>query len=71
MTDDIHWLIGENSEKARRAARLSPRELALKAGLPIDRTAQIEAGLVSATVEEIYALKMALEINIEDLYRRG
>ena len=70
MTDEVHWLIGENIADARTEAGLSSKELALKSGISAERVADIEAGIVRATAEELFAVATGLGIRVQDLYRR-
>lgn len=61
--------IGDQVAKIRKRNGLTIEELANKSGLNPLRVAQIEAGQVRATPDELYALKTALGVDLKDFYR--
>lgn len=61
--------IGDQIAKIRKMKGLTIEELAKKTGLYPLRVAQIEAGQVRATTDELYQIKTALGVDLKDLYR--
>lgn len=69
MCENINSLIGENIARLRKKSGLTVENLAELSGLRPLHLAQIEAGLATAGPEEIYALKLALKVEVKDFYR--
>lgn len=68
MENEINSMVGEKITEYRKIKGIDKATLSTLTGLPELRIAQIETGKVRATVEELYSLKTALDIDLAALY---
>lgn len=69
MVIGLTFKVGEAVRKLRLRADLPLEEVARRANIPLPRLARIEAGRAGANIDELFALKLALNISIQELLR--
>lgn len=69
MVSRLSFYIGDAIRKIRLKADLPLEDVARRAGIAIPRLAQIEAGAAATTLDELFALKLALNVSVQELLR--
>ena len=62
-------LVGERIKELRKQSTLSQEQLAVQAGLTTSYIGMLERGLKSPTVDTLEKIAIALEVEIEELFR--
>lgn len=66
--DEIVKALGENIKAAREKVQLTQEEVAKKAGISSNYFAKIERGEINTTVEKLYKIIKALNVDASDIF---
>lgn len=69
MGEGLKFQIGNAVRKLRLRADLPLEEVARRTAIPLPRLASIEAGRSTTTLDELFALKAALNVSVQELLR--
>lgn len=69
MAEGLRFRIGSAARKIRLRADLPIEEVARRAGIPLPRLADIESGRATTSFDELFALKLALNVSVQELLR--
>lgn len=64
---DLLKKFGTNLKKLRESKGLSQEELCFKSGLSKNQIGNIERGEVNTTLSSLYAISIALEMNLQEI----
>lgn len=69
MNKGLTFNIGLALRATRLRADLSIDEIAARTAIPVPRLARIESGRTTTTLDELFALKLALNVSVRELLR--
>lgn len=69
MAAGLTFGIGKAVRKIRLRADLPLEEVARRTRIPSPRLAQIESGQAGTSLDELFALKLALNVSVQELLR--